>query len=128
MSNILLHGAAGSPFVRKVQIVLSEKGLAYEHVPTIPVTNPPPGLPFPGITPELRPRTPLGKIPFARVGDRWLADSSVIIAYASMQQADAAPDPTRWPNLARYIQQQLARPTIARLIEEEFAVMVASPS
>ena len=55
MSDILLHGAAGSPFVRKVRIVLSEKGLAYEHVQTIPVSDPPPGLPFPGITPELKP-------------------------------------------------------------------------
>jgi glutathione S-transferase len=228
MSDILLHGAGGSPYVRKVRIVLSEKGLAYEHVPTVPVADPPPGLPFPGITPELRPHTPLGKIPFARIGDRWLADSSVIVAYLdrlhpnppiypsdpwdyaralwfeayiddgaypklfgtiffervlapmllnrptdqaivdkaiaedlpaiygyldgeigprnvlvgerftiadatvasfffSMQQADAAPDPKRWPNLARYIQQQHARPTIARLIEEESAAMAASP-
>jgi glutathione S-transferase len=227
MTDILLHGAAGSPFVRKVQIVLSEKGLAYEHVPTVPVTNPPPGLPFPGITPELKPHTPLGQIPFARIGDRWLADSSVIVAYLdrlhpdppiypsdpwdytralwfeefidggaypklfgtiffervlapmlfhrptdqavvdkaiaedlpkiygyldaeigsqsflvggqftiadaavasffpSMQQADAAADPNRWPNLARYLRQQYARPTIARLIEQEAAAMAAS--
>jgi glutathione S-transferase len=63
MSDILLHGAGGSPFVRKVRIVLAEKGLAYEHV----LTDPPPGLPFPGITSELRPKTPLGKIPFARM-------------------------------------------------------------
>jgi glutathione S-transferase len=227
MTDILLHGAAGSPFVRKVQIVLAEKGLSYEHVHTIPVTDPPPGLPFPGITPELRPRTPLGRIPFARIGDRWLADSSVIIAYVDrlhpdppiypsdpwdyaralwfeeyidsgaypklfgtifvervlapmlfnrptdqavvdkaitedlpaiygyldaeigsrswlageaftvadatvasfflgMQQADAAPDPKRWPNLARYLQEQYAHPTIARLIEQESAAMAAS--
>jgi hypothetical protein len=45
-----------------------------------------------------------------------------------MQQADAAPDPNRWPNLTRYIQEQHARPTIARLIEEESAAMTASPS
>jgi glutathione S-transferase len=229
MSDILLHGAAGSPFVRKVQIVLAEKGLGYEHVQTIPVADPPPGLPFPGITPELKPYSPLGKIPFARVGDRWLADSSVIIAYLdrlhpdppiypsdpwdyaralwfeelidggaypklfgtiffervlapmlfnrptdqaivdkaiaedlptiygyldseigsqsflvgeqftiadasvasfflSMQQADAAPDPMRWPNLARYAQAQYARPTIAGLIEREAAAMAASPT
>ena len=227
MSDILLHGAAGSPFVRKVQIVLSEKGLPYEHVQTIPVADPPPGLPFPGITPELRPHNPLGKIPFARVGDHWLADSSVIVAYLDrlypdppiypsdpwdyaralwfeefidggaypklfgtifvervlapmlfkrptdqtivdkaiavdlpaiygyldtqigsrsllvgerftiadatvasfflgMQQADAAPDPERWPNLARYVREQYARPTIARLIEQEFAAKAAS--
>jgi glutathione S-transferase len=227
MSDILLHGAAGSPFVRKVQIVLAEKGLAYEHVQTIPVADPPPGLPFPGITPELKPYSPLGKIPFARVGSRWLADSSVIIAYLdrlhpdppiypsdpwdyaralwfeefidggaypklfgtiffervlapmlfnrptdqavvdkataedlpaifgyldseigsqrflvgehftiadaavasfflSMQQADVAPVPQRWPNLARYLQAQYARTTIARLIEQEAAAMAAS--
>jgi glutathione S-transferase len=226
MSDILLHGAAGSPFVRKVQIVLSEKGLAYEQVPTIPVADPPPGLPFPGITADLRPHTPLGKIPFARVGDRWLADSSVIIAYLdrlhpdppiypsgawdyaralwfekyidggaypklfgtiffervlapmlldrptdqaivdkaiaedlpviygyldtevgarsylvgeqftiadatvasfflSIQQADAAADPNRWPNLARYLRRQYSRPTIARLIEQESAATAA---
>jgi glutathione S-transferase len=227
MSDILLHGASGSPFVRKVQIVLAEKGLAYEHVPTVPVANPPPGLPFPGMTPELRPNSPLGKIPFARIGGRWLADSSVIIAYLdrlhpsppiypsdpwdharalwfeefidggaypklfstiffervlapmlfnrpanqavvdkaiaedmpviygyldkeigsrsflvgerftiadataasffrNMQHADAAPDPKRWPNLARYIGQQHARPTIARLIEQETRAMAAA--
>jgi glutathione S-transferase len=227
MSDILLHGAAGSPFVRKVQIVLAEKGLAYEHVQTVPVTDPPPGLPFPGITPELRPHTPLGRIPFARISDHWLADSSVIVAYLdrlhpnpplypsdpweyaralwfeeyidsgaypklfgtifvervlapmlfgrptdqatvakaltedlpvmygyldaeiasrsflagdrftiadataasffrSMEQADAAPDPKRWPNLSRYVREQHARPTIARLIEQETAAMAAS--
>jgi glutathione S-transferase len=229
MPDILLHGAAGSPFVRKVQIVLSEKGLGYEHVQTIPVVDPPPGLPFPGITPELRPHSPLGKIPFARIGDHWLADSSVIIAYLErlhpdppiypsgpwdyartlwfeefidggaypklfgtifvervlapmlfnrptdqaivdkaiaedlptiygyldseigsqrflvgeqftiadasvasfflgMQQADAAPDPKRWPNLAHYTQAQYARPSIARLIEQEAAAMAGSPA
>jgi Glutathione S-transferase, N-terminal domain len=61
---------AGSPFVRKVQIVLSEEGLAYDHVQTILVADPPPGLSFPGITPNLRVHTPLGKFPFARIGDR----------------------------------------------------------
>jgi hypothetical protein len=70
VSDTLLHGAAGTPSVRKVQIVLSEKGLAYAHVQTIPVSNPPPGLSFPGITPNLRVHTPLGKFPFARIGDR----------------------------------------------------------
>jgi glutathione S-transferase len=82
MSQIVLYGApGGSPFVRKVQIVLAEKSLAHEHVPTIPVEQPPPGASFPGISAALRPHTPLGKIPFARIGARWLADSSVIIAY-----------------------------------------------
>jgi hypothetical protein len=43
-----------------------------------------------------------------------------------MQEADAAPDPKRWPNLARYLREQYARPTIARLIEQEAAAMAAS--
>jgi glutathione S-transferase len=93
--DILLHGApGGSPFVRKVQIVLAEKGLAYEHVPTIPVVGPPPpGAPFPGITRGLKAHTPLGKIPFARIGERWLSDSSVIIAYLDRLY----PDPPMYP-------------------------------
>jgi glutathione S-transferase len=51
-------------------------------------------LPFPGITPELQPNTPLGKIPFARIGDRWLADSSVIVAYLDRLY----PDPPMYPS------------------------------
>jgi glutathione S-transferase len=40
MPNTLLHGApGGSPYVRKVRIALAEKGLAYEHVPAIPVVS-----------------------------------------------------------------------------------------
>lgn len=224
MPNILLHGApGGSPYVRKVQIALAEKGLAYEHVPTIPVAEPPSDAPFPGITPAVRDHTPLGKIPFARIDGRWLADSSVIIAYLdrlypdppmfptdawdyaralwfeeyidggavprlfntiyferliapalmgrpidqsvvdhatmvelpqiyayldgqigsraflageqfsiadaacasfarSMQQAGAGPDSDRFPQLARYVAQQLARPSIARLIDQEESI------
>jgi glutathione S-transferase len=220
MSSIILYGASGSPFVTKVQIVLAEKGIDYESVPTAPVTKPlPPGTPFTWITPELSPHTPLGKIPFMRMGDRWLADSSVIAAFlerlypdpamypsdpwdyaralwyeefvdggaypklfstifferllapqllgrptdqavvdraiaedmpivygyldkeigskaylvagrftiadaaaaaffASMQMANAAPDRERWPNLARYVEGQHTRPTIARLIKQ----------
>jgi glutathione S-transferase len=221
MSDITLYGASGSPFVLKLQIVLAEKGLDYEHVPTFPTTDPlPPGTPFGWITPELHAHTPLKKIPFMRIGEHWLADSSVIAAYlerlhpspalypqdpweyaralwfeeyidggaypklfstifferilapmlagrptdqaivdkaiaedlpvvygyldqqigtqgflagprftiadiaavsffSSMQAADAAPDRKRWPNLVRYLEQQHARPTIARLIAEE---------
>jgi glutathione S-transferase len=221
MSNITVYGASGSPFVFKTLIVLSEKGLDHDVIPTIPVTEPlPPDAPFSWITPELRAHTPLKKIPFVRIGDRWLADSSIIAAYLerlhpspalypadpweyaralwfeeyidggaypklfstifferilapmllgrptdqsiveraiaeelpviysyldqqigtqrflaggqfsvadaaaasffrSMQAADAAPDPQRWPNLVRYIKEQHSRPSIARLIAED---------
>ena len=224
MSDITLYGAHGSPFVRKVQIALSEKEIPHEHVLTVPVANPPPGIPFPGITPDIEAGTPLGKIPFLRVDGRWLSDSSVIVAYLdrlhpqpplypadpwdyaralwfeeyidggavpklfntiffervlapmllgratdqavvrkaithdlpvvygyldqeigprdflvgekfsiadaaaasffrAMQQADVVPDPGQWPNLARYIQRQHARPSIVRVFEIEAAAM-----
>jgi glutathione S-transferase len=62
------------------------------------------------------------------VGERFtIADATVASFFLGMRQADAAPDPNRWPDLARYLQQQYARPTIARLIEEESAGMAASP-
>ncbi len=222
MTPILLHGANGSPFVRKLRIALAEKELPYEHIQTVPLTDPPPGLPFPCITADLKPHTPLGKIPFVRIGEHWLADSSVVIAYlerlhpqrplypaeawdyaralwfeefidggavrklfdtvffervlapmllgrptdqtvvdraiaidlpaiygyldgeigsreflvgdrfsvadaaatsffCSMQQANAAPDPARWPQLVRYIRHQQTRPSVARILAEEQA-------
>lgn len=66
-----LLGAHGSPFVRKVKVVLDEKGLKYEHEQVVP---------FPP-TAEYRKVSPLGKIPALIDGDRALADSSVICAY-----------------------------------------------
>ena len=60
MSDILLHGAGGFPFVRKIRIVLAECS-------DCPRDRPAARAALPGITPELRPKTPLGKIPFARM-------------------------------------------------------------
>ena len=38
------------------------------------------------------------------VGERFtIADATVASFFLGMQQADAAPDPERWPNLARYV-------------------------
>ena len=37
-------------------------------------------------------------------------------ATISMAMADAAPDAARWPNLARYLDFQRARPTVAPLL------------
>ena len=66
-----VYGANASPFVRKVRVALAEKGIPYELDPVFP---------GPGITPEFRQMSPLGKIPAYRDGERTLADSSVIIA------------------------------------------------
>jgi glutathione S-transferase len=66
-----LYGINASPFVRKVRVVLAEKGIAYDHDPVIPVN----------VSPEYKRISPLGKVPAYRDGDRTLADSSVICAY-----------------------------------------------
>jgi glutathione S-transferase len=61
------------------------------------------------------------------VGERFtIADATVASFFLGMEQADAAPDPNRWPNLTRYVRKQYARPTIARLIEQESAARAAS--
>jgi len=79
-----LYGALGSPFVRKVIVALTEKGIAYDHDPVVPF----------GPNPEYRKISPLGKIPAFRDGDRTLADSSVINAYLERTH----PEPPLYPS------------------------------
>src|SRR4030095_8499377 len=66
-----LYGVNGSPFVRKVHVALTEKGVPYDHEPVMPGTK----------DPEYRKMSPLGKIPAFRDGDRTFSDSSVICQY-----------------------------------------------
>jgi glutathione S-transferase len=67
-----LLGSPGSPFVRKVRIVLAEKNIAHEYVVARPST---PDSPVPQFN-------PLGKIPvLVRDDGRALYDSSVIVEY-----------------------------------------------
>lgn len=68
---ITLHGSPGSPFVRKVCVVLAEKGLEYTLDPVMPF----------GPNPEFRRISPLGKIPALTDDGKSLPDSSVICAY-----------------------------------------------
>ncbi len=79
-----LYGALGSPFVRKAIVVLSEKGIKYDHEQVIPF----------GPNPEYRKIHPLGKIPAFRDGDRILPDSSVIAAYLERTH----PEPQLYPS------------------------------
>ena len=67
----ILHGASVSPFVRKVRVVLTEKGVPYENTQVIPF----------GVQPELLSMNPLQKIPVYQDGDFKLPDSSVIVQY-----------------------------------------------
>ncbi len=68
---IIIHGANGSPFVRKVKVALAEKSVPYQQEPLIPF----------GVSDEYRAKSPLGKIPCLEDGDFVLPDSSCIIAY-----------------------------------------------
>ena len=80
-----LHGAYGSPFVRKAIVALTEKGIPFEHEQTIPF----------GAPPEYRKLSPLGKIPAFTTDDgRTLADSSVISAYLEKTK----PEPSLYPS------------------------------
>jgi len=75
-----LHGANASPFVRKVRVVLAEKGVAYALNPVIPF----------GVTAEFRRKSPLGKIPVWEEENGYLLpDSSCIVAY--LERAHPAP-------------------------------------
>jgi glutathione S-transferase len=76
---IVLWGVGPSPFVRKVQIALEEKGLAYKHMQILPkVLLTATGQPVPATFDKV---SPLGKIPALQIGDYAIADSAVISAY-----------------------------------------------
>jgi glutathione S-transferase len=79
-----LYGAGLSPFVRKVRVVLAEKGVAYDHDPVVPFN----------VSPEYKAISPLGKIPAWRDEHGPLADSSVICAYLERRH----PTPALYPS------------------------------
>jgi glutathione S-transferase len=66
-----IYGGLISPYVRKVCLVLEEKGLPYELTPLSPHAD----------HPEFRAASPFGRIPALVDGDFRLADSSAIVAY-----------------------------------------------
>ncbi len=66
-----LFGFPLSPFVRKVAVVLTEKGLEFDWEATNPRTP----------TDEFTAASPFGKIPAFTDGDYSLADSTAIVAY-----------------------------------------------
>jgi glutathione S-transferase len=80
-----VYGVSASPFVRKVRVVLAEKGLDYQLEPVFPGPQAPPGW---------RELSPLGKVPAFRDGERTLADSSIICAYLER----VAPEPQLYPS------------------------------
>jgi len=69
--SIVIHGVNASPFVRKVRLALTEKGIPFENEPVMPI----------GVSDEFKKISPLGKIPVYQDGDFTLPDSSCIIAF-----------------------------------------------
>ncbi len=80
---IIVHGAHGSPFVRKVLVALAIKGLPFEQKQQIPFIK----------DPEYRKINPLGKIPTLQDGELIICDSTVICEYLE----DAYPQPPLYP-------------------------------
>lgn len=90
MSDLLIYGVKGSPFVRKVQVLLAEKGLDYDMEPVMPV-----GMPDWFV--ELNPARRIPVLRDRSVGTEGTAgtipDSSAICAYLDRKY----PDPGFYP-------------------------------
>jgi glutathione S-transferase len=82
--SLTLIGSPVSPFVRKVNVVLLEKGLDFEIEPVSPFAPPE----------DFRDTSPLGKIPALRHDERIVNDSSVIARYLDR----IAPNPPLYPS------------------------------
>jgi glutathione S-transferase len=81
---MIVYGSTLSPFVRKVMVVLSEKGLEAELKPA--------GMGRGG--PEFEAASPFRKMPGFSDGDYSLCDSSAIVAYLDAQYPDPNLIPT----------------------------------
>ncbi|WP_372783462.1 glutathione S-transferase family protein [Litorivivens sp.] len=80
---IKIHGVYGSPFVRKVLVLLDIKKVPYELVPQMPFAR----------DENFQKLNPLGKIPTLVDGDLTLGDSKVICRYLE----SAYPDTPLYP-------------------------------
>lgn len=80
---MLVHGASGSPFVRKVLVALAIKGLPFEQKQQVPFLK----------DPEYRKINPLGKVPTLQDGELIICDSTVICEYLE----DCYPQPPLYP-------------------------------
>jgi glutathione S-transferase len=76
---MMLFGSSFSPFVRKVMVYATEKGI---ELPVTPI-----GIGSPD--PEFRRASPLGKMPALSDGNFSIADSTAIIAYLEAKYPDA---------------------------------------
>ncbi|MEA2754055.1 MAG: glutathione S-transferase [Aliidongia sp.] len=90
---MIVYGSSLSPFVRKVLVVIAEKGMKAEHKPTFPHDK----------SPEFRATSPLGKIPGFADGGFQLCDSSAICHYLERKYPTPALLPTAAEQYGRAI-------------------------
>lgn len=90
---IKVYGSTLSPFVRKVVVVLAEKGLDYDLVPT--------GLP--PRDPDFLSISPFGKMPAFRDGEFAISDSSAIAHYLDAKYSEPRLIPQTPEDLARAV-------------------------
>jgi glutathione S-transferase len=88
-----LYGTSLSPFVRKVLVVLAEKGVEAQHVP----------LRFHDPDPRFQAASPFGKIPALEDGEFRLADSSAIIHYLDRKHPEPALLPREAQDIGRAV-------------------------
>lgn len=84
MSDIIVHGVPGSPYVRSVQVGLEEKGILYRFQAMGPGDSK---------SPEHLARHPFGRVPVFQSGDFMLYETQAILRYLD----DVFPDPTLQP-------------------------------
>ncbi|MFT5042514.1 MAG: glutathione S-transferase [Hyphomicrobiaceae bacterium] len=80
-----LVGAGLSPWVRRVMIVMDEKGIEYEHEAFFP---------FGEASKEFKQKSPLALVPYLETEDGPLADSTAICAYLDARYPTPALFPT----------------------------------
>jgi glutathione S-transferase len=90
---MLLYGVSLSPFVRKTNAFILEKGLEVEVRPVVPGDG----------DPAFRAASPLGKIPGFKDGDFTISDSSAIISYLEVKHPEPNLIPTSAEGRARAI-------------------------
>lgn len=110
-----VYGVNASPFVRKVRVVLEERGIRCDVEPVIPINVPE----------DFKKLSPLGKIPVYRDGEVVLCDSSVICAYLEKLHPEPALHPADPYEYARalwfeeYADTALAENLTAKVLREK---------
>ncbi|MFO6279315.1 glutathione S-transferase family protein, partial [Pseudomonas aeruginosa] len=107
--SLTLYGAPLSPFVRKVRLLLAEKGLDYQLEAIAPFGQPA----------WYREISPLGRIPALRDGDLALADLAIASQLVNLRHAGENLDEQRWPALAAHFARMLERPAMQALLPGE---------